>query len=89
MAAKVAPIFEICNMDLHHALAKGHQAYFYQLKVLPAKGDAYNGDIEQDAENDMNNRCADAAAEYPDDVEKEGQATAIAATADYHFIKRR
>lgn len=75
--------------SLNHSFTKWHQAYFHQLKMLPAKWYTDDGDIEQHPENNMHYSRADTATAYPDDVENKRQATAIPTAAYYLFTKWR
>ncbi len=76
------------NKISHQPFTKRHQAYFYQLKMLAAKGDTNDSEVQQYAEDNMRDGSPQSAAEQPDDVEDCSKATCIIGIAYYLRTKR-
>jgi hypothetical protein len=55
--------------------------------MLPGKGNTNDGDKQQQAKNNMGNSGTQTAAEQPDNIEQQRQATAVSRTAGNGFAK--
>ena len=64
---------------------KRHQRNFYQLKMLPGKGNTNNGNKQNDTEANMYYyRSIQSTTKQPDDIAQQTEAT-VAARITYHL----
>ena len=77
------------EVELDHRFAEGAQGEFHQFKVLAGKGDADDGDGQQQGENDMDQGRIEAAADEPDAITKDRETAHAAPPGHYRSTKGR
>ena len=71
------------NLSVDDSFPKGHQRNRNQFKVLVGERDADDGDRQQDAEKEVDERNIESPAKQPEQVEENGEAPGRGGSVDH------